>query len=375
MFKNFIFFRLFRLAPMRFTQVLKSLSVLFFLTPYITKTIAYADPLPEVSVPQRTTPDTLEATIKTESSADSKNTEKKEIIPTTCAHIRYTKANETEKGVSYSNFTLTINSKNAQNKTPYVLHAAHMQLTTQPKTSLSNPQEVFHNMAEAASVLLVLSLTEKHKAACSHWLEQQGQQAWRLLTEGKSIALSWNTAAISLGKTQLGIKSAQLTLRGSTHNGRSEANLALNGLDYHHIAYEDIFPSQVHTRFSIPASELPALLNAIGNTTETTPVIHVDITDLNASREDILLDGQGHATFTGDMSSSTASGHLEISHLEKLIALARSEGQMNIMAALVLARLVSHHTNTANTWNTVWENGVLTINGFPLPSLMKPSLR
>ena len=99
--------------------------------------------------------------------------------------------------------------------------------------------------------------------------------------------------------------------------------------------------------------------------------IHIHITDLNASRGDIALHGYGQATFTGDMRSSTASGHLEISHLDTLIALTRAERQMNLMAALVLARLVSHHTDTANTWNTAWKNDVLTVNGFPLPSLIK----
>lgn len=327
------------------------LPILFFLTLHTT---AHAAPLSQTTAP---------TTAQKEQSS----------LPQTCARIRYTKLNTTEKGVSYRNLTLTIPSLNAsQQHTPYRLHAVQMQLTAQPFSSLSHAKEVFRNMAEAASVALVLSLTGHHNAACAHWLEKQGQQAWRLLIEGKNMAFSWNAATISLGKAALGLKSAQLILQGSTHDKRSEASLAFNGLEYHNIAYEEFFPAQAHVTFSIPASELPTFLSTLGTTTaKADQAIHIHVTDLNASRGDIALHGYGQATFTGDMRSSTASGHLEISHLEALIALTRAERQMNLMAALVLARLVSHHTDTANTWNTAWKNDVLTVNGFPLPSLIK----
>ena len=361
---------------MRFTQIFKPITrplpVLFLLT---FSTTAHATTLtPEVSIPQKTTSNVL--TISTrESETPAPITAQKEhsSLPQTCAHIRYTKVNITEKGVSYHNLTLTIPSDSfSQQQTPYRLHAAQMQLTAQPFSSLPQPKNIFNNMAEAASVALVLSLTGHHNAACAHWLEKQGQQAWRFLIEGKNMAFSWNAATISLGKVALGLKSAQLILQGSTHDKRSEASLAFNGLDYHNIAYEAFFPSQAHVTFSIPASELPTFLSTLGTTTaKADQAIHIHVTDLNASRGDIALHGYGQATFTGDMHSSTASGHLEISHLDTLIALTRAERQMNLMAALVLARLVSHHTDTANTWNTAWENGVLTINGFPLPSLIK----
>ena len=131
------------------------------------------------------------------------------------------------------------------------------------------------------------------------------------------------------------------------------------------------FPSQAHVTFSLPASELPTFLSTLGKTTQMAPAIHLHVTDLNATRGNIALHGYGQATFTDDMHSSTASGHLEISHLDTLIALTRAKRQMNLMAALVLARLVSHHTDTTNTWNTAWKNDVLTVNGFPLPSLIK----
>lgn len=277
--------------------------------------------------------------------------------PAACAHISHDSVQDSAQGASYTGLVVSTGDGRS------TLHAAHMQFAA---PAGSSPDSV-HAMAEAASLLLLSSVTGQHNAACSSWLSEQGTAAQAILASGKSLGMSWKSASIVVGAAQVSVGTAQLQLQGRTGTGRSAATLNLGGLHYHNVANQGLLPTQAHAAFSVPVNELPALLAAIGGRSTAAPAVHVDIAELRAAQKDSVLSGHGQATLTGDVSATSASGHLEISNLEGLISTARAEGQIKLATALVLARLVSHRSGNANTWDTSWSSGVLTVNGFPLP--------
>lgn len=231
----------------------------------------------------------------------------------------------------------------------------------------ANTAQSLQDQADAASLLLLSAMTGHHNAACSEWLQRQGQNVATGLKAGANYALSWNTASIQRGTARVGLSAAALKLQGNTTAHTSAATLSMSGLSFHNVANQELLPSSAQAAFSLPASELPALMAAVGGRAEQAPAVHVTISNFAAQRSTVHLQGNGSATLTGDVNATSASGHLEITNLETLIETARSAQQMKLAAGLVLARLVSKKAGDANAWNTTWSGGVLTVNGFPLP--------
>lgn len=274
--------------------------------------------------------------------------------PASCAVITHGATHDSAQGVTFEN--VTIRTPDGGNG----LNAGKVTFT-------GASGEAGHDQSDAASLLLFSAITGQHTAACSAWLEQQGQTAAKALKAGGTYTIGWNSLALTKGATRITASSAHFKVEGSTSAHTSAATLALAGLTYHEISSEALLPSSAEAAFSLPASELPALMAAIGGKSATAPSVHVTISSFDAARDTVHLKGNGTATLTGNVAATSASGHLEVSNLSALIDKARTAKQMKLAAGLVLARLVSHSQNDANVWNATWEGGVLTVNGFPLP--------
>lgn len=276
--------------------------------------------------------------------------------PGSCAVINHGAVQTSAHGMTYQNTTV----RTPDGSTTLTVKQMHY-------TAPEGDDDSIQNQADAASLLLVSAMTGHHNAACTDWLQQQGQSVAKGLKAGGTYDLAWSSAAISRGTAHVGIGSAHLKLEGSTTAHTSAATLGLTGLSFRNVANQDLLPTTAHAAFSLPASELPALMAAIGGKAEQAPAVHVTISSFDAQRDTVQLKGNGTATLTGNVNATSASGHLEITELESLIEKARAAQQMKLAAGLVLARLVSHTQNGANVWNTSWEGGILTVNGFPLP--------
>ncbi|OUI95659.1 hypothetical protein HK13_02200 [Acetobacter indonesiensis] len=276
--------------------------------------------------------------------------------PASCAIITHGGTQSSGHGVSYDSTTV----RTPDGGTTLTVKQMHYVAPSGDETSVQN-------QADAASLLLVSAMTGHHNAACSDWLQTQGEAVAKGLKAGGTYDLTWSGATIARGTAHVGIGSAHLKLEGSSSAHTSAATLALTGLSFRNVANQDLLPSAAHTAFSLPSSELPALMAAIGGKAEQAPAVHVTISNFDAERDSVHLKGNGTATLTGNVNATSASGHLEITELESLIEKARAAKQMKLAAGLVLARLVSHAQGSANVWNTSWQGGVLTVNGFPLP--------
>lgn len=277
--------------------------------------------------------------------------------PASCALISHGGVHATDQSVTLDTTTLRTPDGSAS------LSIKQMQYTASTASSAAALQD----QADAASLLLLSAMTGHHNAACSVWLQQQGQSVANGLKNGGTYTLAWNTAAIQRGTAHVGLTKATLKLEGNTSAHTSAATLAMAGLSFRNVANQELLPSSAQAAFSLPASELPALMAAVGGKAEQAPAVHVTISNFAAQHGTVSLQGNGSATLTGDVNATSAAGHLEITNLETLIETARNAKQMKLAAGLVLARLVSNKQNDANTWNTTWSGGVLTVNGFPLP--------
>lgn len=273
--------------------------------------------------------------------------------PAGCATVSSGSEETTPKGLIYNDLSVT--SPNGVTS----LHVKKLVFAGQASSA-----QATQDLAQAASLLLVSAMTGQHNAACTQWLMEQGKQVLSGLQAGKSYDLTWNNATIVHGKAHVSATAAHYQMQGA-HT--STASLSMNGLSFQNVANQQLLPSTARATFSLPSSELPALMSAIGGRSESAPAVHATIANFEASEGSVRLQGHGQATLTGNVAATSASGHLEITNLEALIEKARSAHQMKLAAGLVLGRLVSHHSGEQNTWDTTWEGGVLTVNGFPLP--------
>ncbi|MBO1324096.1 hypothetical protein K2X14_02855 [Acetobacter sp. TBRC 12305] len=276
--------------------------------------------------------------------------------PSGCALIRHAAMQDTPQGVTYDGFSISTPDGGTR------LNAAHYVFRGQGASADS-----LHDQAEAAALLLVSAMSGLHNGACSNWLAAQGRQVAATLKAGKGYDLTWQNATVVHGTAQVGLGSVRYQMQPATPQQISSVSLSMNGVSFHNVANQGLLPSAARAVFSLPANELPALMDAIGGRSTASPAVHATISSLEASQGAIRLQGHGQATLTGNVGNTSASGHLEIANLESLIEKARSEKQIKLAAALVVARLVSHRSGEQNTWDTTWEGGVLTVNGFPLP--------
>ncbi|MCH4090566.1 hypothetical protein [Acetobacter sp.] len=221
------------------------------------------------------------------------------------------------------------------------------------------------DVADASSVLLLAALTGHHNAACSQWLETQGQVAQASLAAGHALHLVWTSIAVKRATLHVSIANAALTINGSGSDAK--ASLTFSGVTTSGTAATSLLPSSAQASFSMPTNEMASLMAATAGKSTQLPAVHVTIQSLSAKRDTVELSGNGRATLTGEHGSASASGHLEIRDIGTLIQKAQQDSQTKIAAALVLARIVSHKNGDSNTWDTNWEGGILTVNGVPLP--------
>lgn len=278
--------------------------------------------------------------------------------PASCAVISHGGTHATDQNVSFD--TTSIHTPDGSTS----LTIKQMTYTT---TASGSTAESVQDQADAASLLLVSALTGHHNAACSAWLNKQGQSIANGLKAGNTYSVVWNTAAVTHASAHVGIGSASLKLAGNTSEHNAAATLGMTGLTFKNIPNQDLLPTAAHAAFSLPASEIPALMAAVGGKAEQAPAVHVTISNFDAQRDTVHLKGNGTATLTGNVNATSASGHLEVVNIETLIEKVRAANQMKLAAGMVLARLVSHAQNGASVWDATWSSGVLTVNGFPLP--------
>ena len=277
--------------------------------------------------------------------------------PTACATVSASSEEDTPKGVIYHDLNVRAPSGTTS------LHVKKLVFVGQAPT----PQAT-QDLAQAASLLLVSAMTGRHNAACTQWLMDQGRQVTSGLEAGGSYDLTWSNATVEQGAAHVNVTTARYQMQGSSSSrSSSSASLSMSGLSFHNVLNQQLLPSAARATFSLPTSELPALMGAIGGRSAAAPAVHATISNFEASEGTVKLQGHGQATLTGDVAATSASGHLEITNLEELIEKARAARQMKLAAGLVLGRLVSHRSGEQNTWDTTWEGGVLTVNGFPLP--------
>lgn len=276
--------------------------------------------------------------------------------PSGCAHVHASSEEDTPKGLIYHD--LSVNAPNGitslhVKKLVFTGHASSVQAT--------------QDLAQAASLLLVSAMTGLHNAACTQWLMEQGRQVVTGLQSGAAYDLTWNSATIEHGAAHVNVASARYQMQSAPSTHASSASLSMQGLSFHNVANQQLLPSAAQAAFSLPTAEIPALVSAVGGRSAAAPAVHATINNFEASQGTVRLQGHGQATLTGDVAATSASGHLEITNLEELIEKARTARQMKLAAGLVLGRLVSHRSGEQNTWDTTWNGGVLTVNGFPLP--------
>ncbi|WP_124305949.1 DUF945 family protein [Acetobacter pasteurianus] len=274
--------------------------------------------------------------------------------PSGCAVVSRASGQETAQGVTYQNLVL---------RTPdggTTFKAGHLTLHGSGETP-----EAAHDLADAASLLLMSAMTGHHNAACTDWLNTQGKRVLAGLQAGKSYDLTWQNATLTHGAAQVSVNTARYQMQGGS--ATASASLGMDGVSFHNVANQDLLPTAAHATFSLPAAEVPALMSAIGGRSTSAPAVHATISSFDATQGDASLHGNGVATLTGNVNNTSASGHLEITNLETLIDKARTAKQMKLAAGMVVARLVSHKHGEQNTWDTKWESGVLTVNGFPIP--------
>ncbi|MFT9066490.1 MAG: hypothetical protein ABF420_00400 [Acetobacter syzygii] len=276
--------------------------------------------------------------------------------PSGCATIHSSSEENTPTGLIEHD--LSVSTPNGATD----LHVKKLLLSA-PTSSAAATQDLAH----AASLLLVSAMTGLHNGACTQWLMEQGQQVAASLKAGGHYDLTWSNATITHGMAHVAVATARYQMQGASATHASTATLSMNGLSFHNVANQQLLPSAARATFSLPTSELPALMSAIGGRSTAAPAVHATISNFEASEGRIHLQGQGQATLTGNVAATSASGHLAITNLEDLIEKARTAHQMKLAAGLVLGRLVSHRSGEQNTWDTTWEGGVLTVNGFPLP--------
>ncbi|MBO1327374.1 hypothetical protein J2D75_02635 [Acetobacter suratthaniensis] len=274
--------------------------------------------------------------------------------PPECVTLTHGATHETPQGVTYD--AVQLHTPDGQS----TLSARHLTLNGKPADSAATD-----DLASAASLLVLAAMTNTHTSGCSAWLSQQGQTAENALRAGKTLDLTWQGAAITHRTAKVALGSLRFQIQGGT--SLASAALALSGISYHNVANQSLLPSNAQAHFTLPARELAGLMDAIGGRSTASPAVHTTLSAFTATQGDIRMEGHGSATLTGNVNTTSALGHLEITNLPELIQHAREEQQMKLAAGLALARLVSHREGERNTWDTTWESGVLTVNGFPLP--------
>ncbi|MFT8806572.1 MAG: hypothetical protein ABF876_17315 [Acetobacter aceti] len=272
-------------------------------------------------------------------------------VPAGCATIHHENADSGEDHAAFSHITVTFPANGGS------LSAASQTLAGTTGTA--------GDVADAASVLLLAALIGHHNAACSQWLEAEGQVAQDSLAAGHSLKLAWTSVAVKHGALHVSMANAGLAINGAGPDAR--AVLSFSGVATSGTAATSLIPSSAQASFSLPADELASLMAATAGKSARLPAVHVAIQSFSAKRDTVELSGNGRATLTGEHDSASASGHLEIRDISTLIQKAQQDSQTKIAAALVLARIVSHKSGDSNTWDTNWEGGILTVNGVPLP--------
>lgn len=274
--------------------------------------------------------------------------------PHECVTLTHGATHDTPQGVIYD--SVQLHTPDGQS----TLNARHLTLNGKPTDPAATD-----DLAAAASLLVLAAMTNTHTPGCSAWLAQQGQTAEATLQAGKALDLTWQGASVTHRTAKVMLGGLHFQIQGGTP--LASATLALSGISYHNVANQGLLPSDAQARFTLPSRELAGLMDAIGGRSTASPAVHTTLSAFTATQGDIRLEGHGSATLTGNVNTTSAQGHLEISNLPELIQHARDEQQLKLAAGLALARLVSHREGERNTWDTIWESGVLTVNGFPLP--------
>lgn len=269
-------------------------------------------------------------------------------VPAGCASIHHDGA---DNGAAFDHVVVTFPGNGG------TLTATH--------ETLSGAGESATGLADASSVLLLAALVGHHNAACSQWLENEGNAAEAALQAGHGLNVSWSN--VSARHATLRIALATTSLAISRQGSDAGASLSMTGVTTSGVEAPSMIPQSAQAVFSLPADELAGLMASTAGKLAQLPAVHVTIHSLTAKRDTVELSGNGRATLTGQNSSASASGHMEIKDLSSLIDKARQDSQTKIAAALIIARLVSHKSSGSNTWDVNWEGGILTVNGVPLP--------
>lgn len=276
--------------------------------------------------------------------------------PSDCVILKYGSVHKTPAGITYNDYL--ISSLDGQTR----LHSA--QFTFSSGVADFN---VSQNLAQAASLLMLSTITSRHDTACTAWLLSQGKEVLTALSNHHENKGVWQNSIIENGDIHIGMGTFAYRMQPFSPQQTSRVTAYARRLTYQNVAYQEIFPSYAQIIFDLPAYELPALMSSTGGQDQELPAVHASIKQILATRDSVKFEAAGQATITGNLALSYVKGDVGITNMEALIEKTRKAEQMRLTAALVLSRFVSHRGNNKNSWKVTWEGGVLTVNGFPVP--------
>ncbi|MBB2204359.1 hypothetical protein [Gluconacetobacter takamatsuzukensis] len=226
------------------------------------------------------------------------------------------------------------------------------------------------DIIDAASVVLLGALVNHHGAGCTaDYFLSTLQPVLAGLQAGTSYDISWSAPVARTGAKQIRFGAMHLHLSGGSGAQPIAVSLDLRGAGMNgDTVLAALLPQDARSDFAIPAQALGPLLAATAGRPARSVAVPVTIRTLRARRGDMQLEGSGSAELTGSPDAASASGHMSMRNLPELIETLRAAGQTRPAAALILANLVGHHTDSAETaWDVEWAGGILTVNHIPLP--------
>lgn len=226
------------------------------------------------------------------------------------------------------------------------------------------------DILDAASVVLLGALVNHHGAGCTaDYFLATLQPILAGLQTGQTYDISWSSPVAQTGAKQIRFGVLHLHLAGGSGAQPIMVSLDLGGAGMTgDTVLASLLPQDARSDFSIPAQALGPLLAATAGRPARSVAVPVTIRTLRARRGDMQLEGSGSAELTGSPDAASASGHMSMRNLPELIETLRAAGQTRPAAALIMANLVGHHADAADTsWDVEWAGGILTVNHIPLP--------
>lgn len=233
--------------------------------------------------------------------------------------------------------------------------------------------QALRDMEDVASLVLLAVMTGHHSDGCEQsYFASAAAPIMDGLRTGGSYDLTWQGGLLTNGSTKLSFHRAHLHLGGSkSDSAPATLTLETQGIGItgsRNTLLVSALPQQATAKAAVPGSSLVPLAEAITGHPPENVMVPLHVSALSAQRGAMQITGNGDANLTGHTDASSASGHILVQNLDAVIDTLRNAGQTRASAALILAKLFGHKSETGGTsWDVSWEGGVMTVNHIPLP--------